>query len=358
MKKHITLLVLSFAMVLSSISIAKAQENTPNSEDGSKLTIISGFKGGSYYTMAMDMQKMTRQKYGTPIYKTEVSIKYKLGAKGDTLMDENGMPITEEIVKKTPTGDTLNYVTVKDSDGAYYNFLKINKVDADITFLQYDVLLYESMKDLKRTIKKTDNIRVLLPLGSEQIHLITLKKNNIKDFKQLKGKRVGIGSSLQGTNTTATFIKEKTGGKWEDVEIAYDKAFKALFDGNIEAFFFVGNAPIKDLADISKAMKDQLQLIALPATEELKNAYGEQVEINNSMYPWVDQPVKTYAVKSLLVTSLEGQTPEKEEAIKNLLLEVKQNKDKAGYHKSWQKIEFKKDPEIEWEYHKVTTEVY
>lgn len=358
MKKHISLLILSLAIVIGSTFSAMAQDGSLSNTQSSVLTVISGFKGGSYYTMAMDMQKMSRKKYGTPIYKTETSIKYKLAANGDTLKDADGNALTEEIIKRTPTGDTVDFITVKDSDGAYYNFQKIDKVDVDITFIQYDVLLYESMKDLKRTIKKTDNIRVLLPLGSEQIHIITLKKNNIKDFKQLKGKRVGIGSTFQGTNTTAKFIKEKTGSKWEDVEIAYDKAFKALFDGSIDAFFFVGNAPIKDLAEISKAMKDQLQLISIPANEELKNAYGEQVEINNTFYPWVDQPVKTYAVKSLLVTSIEGQTPEKEEAIKNLLIEVKQNKDNPGYHKAWKNIKFEKDPEIEWEFHKVTSEVY
>jgi TRAP transporter TAXI family solute receptor len=323
------------------------------------LKIYSGFKGGSYYQMAKDMQAMTRKMYGKPQYDiSELEVPKINPATGDTVRDEYGEVIYDTQITKVPTGDTTEFIEVRESDGSYYNFLKINKIDVDVTFLQYDVLIYESEKDLGRKFKKTEDIRILLPMGSEEIHIITLKEGKVNDFASLKKKRVAIGSSLQGTHITATYIKEVTGVKWIDVDLPYDKAFRALFSGDIDAFFFVGKAPISDLKTLPKSMKDKLKMISIPANDKLKEAYGEQVEITNSTYSWVTEPIKTYAVKSLLVTSLAGQTPEQVDAITKLLQAIKALKDKEGYHESWKTVNFQKDPIVEWDYFDAALKLY
>jgi TRAP transporter TAXI family solute receptor len=230
------------------------------------------------------------------------------------------------------------------------------------------------MLDLKRTYKKSENIRILLPMGTEQIHIVTLKpegKKGITSFADLKKKRVGIGSALMGTNITAKYIKEVTGSKWEDVEIPFDKSFKALFNGSIDAFFYVGAKPVKDLENISKAMRDKITLISIPADKDgkLELAYSK-VTITPDDYKWLAGPVETFAVKSLLVTSLAGQTPEKEEAIKQMLELLKTNlpmmqskidasaNGKSSYHKNWKDIKFEEDTDIDWDYYPAALKVY
>jgi len=352
---YLMALILTFISTLATQNVAAQNEEKEATATAAlnpeKVTIISGFKGGSYYQMALDIQKMSRKTLGTAVMSTETKEIYSLGKDGDTLKDADGNAITKEITSEMPTGDTIDFVKVKDSDGAYYNFSKISNSDVDITFLQYDVLLYEDLKDLKRKTKKTSDVRILLPLGTEEIHLITTKESGIEDFGDLKKKRVGIGSSLQGTNITAKYIKEQTKSTWEDVEIPYDKAFRALFNNDIDAFFFVGKMPIQDLANLPKSMKDKIKLVSLPVNEKLKEAYGEQIEISNTIYSWVDKPVKTYAVKAILVTSILGQTPEQVENIRKVLEVLKANKDNPGYFKGWESVKFEEDPSIEWEYH-------
>lgn len=355
MKNKLTLISTAFMSLLLAFFSLSVQAQSEAGSNQIQITtpdinILSGFKGGSYYEMAMDMQRMTRKTLGKPVM-AEESIQFPLIENGDTVFDDNGDVVMEEKTIQKPTGDTLDFIKVRDSDGAYYNFIKISKADVDITFIQYDVLLYESVKDLRRKFKKTEDLRVLLPLGSEAIHLITTKNSGIKTFKDLKKKRVGIGSSLQGTNITAKYIKEKTGAKWEDVEIPFDKAFRALFNGDIDAFFFVGTAPVSKFANLPKSLKDRIAMIEIPVNEDLKEAYGEQIEINSSMYSWVEKPVKTYAVKVLLVSSIQGQTPEQAKKIHDVLKIVKQEKDKNGYFVGWKNVKFAKDPAIEWDYH-------
>lgn len=336
MKKftHLCFSIIAMISLMTSAVIAQDTEIPVTNPNGPKLTILSGVKGGSYYTMGKDMQKMTKAVYGEPVITTTT--------------DANG------VVTKTPTGDTINFLDNKESDGSYYNFIKINKLDVDLTFLQYDVLLYEDLQDLNRKFKKTANIRILLPMGVEQVHLITLKDSKIKEFGDLKGMRVAIGSPLQGTYITAKFIKEKVGGRWEEVELGYDKAFRALFQGDIDAFFFVGAAPVTNLGDLPISMKNKIKLISLPDNPGLVEAYGPQTSLTKAEYKWLEQDIKTYGVKSVLVTSVitedAKKEAEKEAYLVKLLTEIKKNKDLPGYHPNWKKVQFKKDETIEWEY--------
>ncbi len=366
MKKTLTYFTALIVMFVTFSTMAYAQGEGENDRGGSKLTIVSGFKGGSNYQMAMDMQKMTRKLYGTTKMETKTYQVPVLGPKGDTLREkseEPGVPGPVKMEEKTEqisTGDTVDFLNVLTSEGSYYNFLKITKSDVDISFMQYDVLLYEAMQDIKRQYKKAESIRVLLPLGTEQIHIITLKpdgKKGITTFADLKGKKVGIGSSLMGTNVTAKYIKEVTGSKWEDVEIPFDKAIKALFNETIDAFFYVGAKPVIDLASISVTMRDKITIVSIPQNEKLDRAY-QRVTITTEDYKWLSENVETYAVKSLLVTSLAGQTPEIEADIVKLLEAIKANKDNPGYHSNWKNVTFTKDETIDWEYYPAALKVY
>ena len=341
-----------------------AQENDAEEVTCPTLRIISGFEGGSNYQMAEDIQRMTRATLGTPIFETTTEIIPKLNSNGDTIREENldgeMEMVTEEKITKLPTGDTIDFIKVLASEGSYYNFLKINKSGADMAFLQYDVLLYEAMQDLKRRFKKTEPIRILLPMGTEQIHIVVLKnngKNTIEDFGDLKKKRVAIGSSLMGTNITAKYIKEVTGSRWEDVEIPFDKSFKALFNGSIDAFFYVGAKPVKDMANLSVTMRDKITLISIPQNEQLDKAY-EKATITPEDYKWLDGNIETYAVRSVLVTSIAGQTPEKEAAIQKVLEIIKANKDNPANHSNWKLVKFAKDDKIDWEYYPAALKLY
>jgi TRAP transporter TAXI family solute receptor len=357
MKRFTIIASLIFASLLTLVITPTSAQGT---DEVHKLKIYSGFLDGSYYQMAKDMQIMTRRMYGVVQYDiTELQVPKLDPQTGDTLKDpETGEPLFDVEILKAAKGDTSEFMEVRESDGSYYNFLKINKIDVDVTFLQYDVLIYESEKDLGRRFKKTDDIRILLPLSSEEIHLITLKDGDINTFADLKKKRVATGSSLQGTHITAAYIKEVTNSKWIDVDIPYDKAFRALLSHDIDAFFFVGKAPISKLANMPKSMRDKIKLISLPENPKLTEAHGEMVEINNSNYSWVVDPIKTYAVKSLLVTSLAGQTPAQKQQITKLLEAIKAMKDKPGFHESWKDVKFEKDPIIEWKYYDAALKLY
>ncbi|MCF8298779.1 MAG: TAXI family TRAP transporter solute-binding subunit [Saprospiraceae bacterium] len=314
----------------------------------SQIKILTGFEGGSYYEMANDLNKVIPPNKKITSETRQVPV---VDSTGKALLDEEGREITEDVT----TSDTVitNFAEVMTSDGSYYNFLKLNKSNVDVTFLQYDVILYEELKDLKRKFQKTENIRILLSLGVEEIHLITKRDNDkINSLKDLKKKNVGIGSAMQGTNITAKFIKEKTGINWYDVEIPFDKAFRALMNDDIDAFFFVGAAPVNSLNKLSPTLKDQIKLVPI-VDDKLKDAY-EPATITADTYTWVDKDVQTYGVRSVMVASIADETPQQAEKLSSFLNAIKNNLTKlqAEGHPAWKVVNFK-DNGIEWEFHDV-----
>lgn len=306
-----------------------------------QVTILSGFQGATYYEMSKDLEKIA-----PPILKLNTK------TQSMKVQDPNNPEAQVDTVVTITTVDTLPAMNVLTSDGAYYNFLKLEKTDVDVAFLQYDVLLYEEMKDLTRKFKKTENIRILLSLGYEQIHLITRKDSKINKLTDLKGKQVGVGSSMQGTSVTAQFIKEKTKLNWKDVEIPYDRAFRSLLLGEIDAFFFVGAAPVSSLNKLSPNLKDQIKLV--PIEHKDLDAVYEKTSITNSMYSWVDKEIPTYKIRVVLVCSTYGETPEKAQKIYDFLALIKNNLGKLQEpkkaHPQWKEVKFSADG-IEWEFH-------
>ena len=331
---------LKITLSLIVLITAMASTSYAQSYDEPKLLIISGFEGGTNYDMAKDMQRMTRVKYGIAAY-----------TDGDMVieMKDNKPVISEDgdtsmIAEQIPTGDTTEFLNVRESEGSYYNFLRVTKSNTDLAFLQYDVLLYEAMKDLTRTYKKTENIRVIMPMGVEQIHIMVLKsdeKGSIKTYQDLKGKKVAIGSSLQGTNITAKYIKEVTKMDWHDVEIPYDKALKALLSKRIDAFFYVGAAPVSNFTGMSKQMRDMITLIPLvpeKGKKDLDEAYIKATITADTYSKWLKTDIATYSVRSLLVTDINGQTKEQQDNIVKLMQTVIEHKNDSGIHKNWKKV--------------------
>lgn len=313
----------------------------------SQVQILTGFEGGSYYEMAKDLQEIIGETYIDVPYIDEVPV---LGLSGDTIQGMSGDSMREvQKIRK----DSVDFVSIMTSDGSYYNFLKLNKDNVDVTFLQYDVILYEELKDLKRKFQKTEDIRILLSLGVEEIHLITKRDNEkIKSLKDLKKKDVAIGSTMQGTNITAKFIKEKTKIDWYDVEIPFDKAFRALMNDDIDAFFFVGAAPVSSLNKLSPTLKDQIKLIPI-VHDALKEIY-EVATINPETYTWVEKPVQTYGVRSVLACSISGEDSDKVQLLTDFLKAIKDNikELQADGHPIWKVVNFE-DNGIEWEFHDV-----
>lgn len=282
-------LVLLGVMMLSLNTILQAQ-----------FQLLSGLQGGTYQSLAQDIKNNSSQK--------------------------------------------INVLT---SSGSVDNFNQLisdeNSINA--TFIQYDVLLANELNN--PSIR--ENLRVLLPLFlDEEIHLIAKNGSNISDLSDLRGKRVAIGTKDQGTYITATMIKQRTGIAWFDVEMNSNDAYKALIDGVIDAYFYVGGAPVSSLKKLGADAP--IHLVSIK-DKSLNDIYRKK-KIAKGTYSWQQKSVTTYAVPTLLVVKVKNMSDDTQQKFNTLLNDVNANMKKmqTSGHPKWKDVYFK-NQDIDWPYY-------
>jgi uncharacterized protein len=300
-----------------------------------QIQLITGFEKGSYYEMGNDIRTIAGD---------IVSYDYS-----DTNWLEDGSYSFP--VMKVPLIKLLS------SKGSQHNFERMVKsTEAMIAFMQLDVLVDEQYKDLKKYSKKTDSIVLILPLGIEEIHLITLKESKIKNLAGLKGKKVAVGAQGMGTAVTAGFIKEQTGIAWADFNLSIKDALPALLNKQIDAFFFVGSAPVASLNGLSPTF-ERLQFI--PISHSKLDPYYVKTTIPQGTYHWQKADVQTYGVRMILVSDLTKETPQDKVMIERFVNDVKNNISKLqeNGHPNWKKVDFNFS-DIQWQPHPVSKKVF
>ncbi|MCF8298929.1 MAG: TAXI family TRAP transporter solute-binding subunit [Saprospiraceae bacterium] len=236
-------------------------------------------------------------------------------------------------------------IEITTSGGSLDNY---NKLVADnnfnITFLQYDVLQAEELINPKIR----ENIRILLPLFlDEEIHLITRADAPFKSINDLNLKKVGIGAPTQGTNVTAKTIKFRTGINWTSVEIHSNDAYDALINGKIDAYFYVGGAPVSGLTNIEIG-----KIKLLPVKHKaLKKIYPEK-KIDAGTYKWQNKSVKTYAVSTVMVLNTAKCSDDFKKDVEKLYFDIKENvaKLQESGHPKWKDVYYE-NATINWPYY-------
>jgi len=149
-------------------------------------------------------------------------------------------------------------------------------------FVQTDVLRFRgNTEDLS-------NIKTLVTLHPEQVHLVALATTNLKEGGTLGigGKQVVFNTvndlagrvvvAAGGSYITAQVIRLQTEINFQVVEVADAKAaIEAVNSGQAAAALFVGGAPMDNLKTLNKAHK----LLSFPeaSVAKLKNVYKPAV---------------------------------------------------------------------------------
>ena len=229
------------------------------------------------------------------------------------------------------------------------NFSKMTSKSSKpiISFMQYDVLIYKELENQK--IK--DNLRVLFSLYNEEIHLITKNNNKISKLSDLEGKRVAIGSQSQGSVITSYMIKNKTSINWIDVKVAFNDAFAALLNDQIDAFFYVGGAPVNTLKQLSPEVSNIIKLV--PIEDSRLEGIYTKTNIKANTYPWANYDVPTYSVKSVMVVNRDNLNANDRSIVSQIIKDVRINinklKTQQGYHPKWG--EFNLNDKVSWKYY-------
>lgn len=243
-------------------------------------------------------------------------------------------------------------VAVEKSKGSYENIESLLKYnDTNIAIIQYDALLLAR----GRIGPKVDNIKLLLSLYPEEIHVIAHKDSQIKSLKDLDGKKVNIGEKGSGSWVTSRVMVTKIGQIWRESFFPFKESLNKLIKREIDATLIVIGKPAPILSSISQEDQNKLKLVELEHPK-LKDIYP-QAQIDANVYPWHKESIKTYSVQSVLIglnEFVDKKTKAKnDKMVKELYDIVSSNITSIGSegHPKWSEVELSRINKLAWPTH-------
>jgi len=143
-----------------------------------------------------------------------------------------------------------------------------------------------------------NRLRYITRLYNEEVHV--LAANDIKDIRQLEGKKVNIDKAGSGTNLTARLIFEKLGIKPELVTFDQSTSYEKLRSGEIAAAIYVAGRPVRAISEFQG--DDRFHLLDIPFEGEIAETYFP-AKFTRTDYPRLvpeGKEVNTLAVGSVL----------------------------------------------------------
>ena len=152
-------------------------------------------------------------------------------------------------------------------------------------------------------------LRAIAHLYNELVHVVVPADSDIVSVADLVGRRVSLGDEGSGTLIDARLIFDAYGIGPEDVEAQFlspQPAANAMVDGELDAFFFVGGAPLLAVEDLARRMPIRLATFDDPVAEQLTKdvPFLTLVDLAGDVYPGVPT-VRTLAVGAQWVTRSE-----------------------------------------------------
>ena len=200
--------------------------------------------------------------------------------------------------------------TVESTGGsvANINTIKAGDLDFGVTQSDWNHHGHKGTSTFASTGAFTD-LRSVFSLHPEPFTVLARADANVKNFTDLKGKRVNVGNPGSGTRASMDQLLAAMNWKVSDfglaAELKADEHGAALCDNKIDAFFYGVGHPSANIQDPVTTCGAKLVNIAGPAVDKLvkDNPFYAKVTIPGNMYKGNPDPVQTYGVLATFVTS-------------------------------------------------------
>ncbi len=201
--------------------------------------------------------------------------------------------------------------TVESTGGSVFNVNAVMSGDLEFGIVQSD-RQYQAVHGLAewKDAGPQKNLRAVFSIHPESVTLVAAVDANIKDIKDLKGKRVNIGNPGSGQRQNSIDALNAVGLDYtKDLQAEGIKAAESaglLQDGRIDAFFYTVGHPNGSIKEATSG-KRKVRFASILGIDKLlqKYPYYAKAVIPIKFYPGAvnDADVPTFGVKATLVTS-------------------------------------------------------
>ena len=199
--------------------------------------------------------------------------------------------------------------SVEATAGSVYNIKNINNGEIDFGIAQSDAV-YQAVNGLKKFKgKPVKKLRSVMAIYPELFTLIAKKDAKIESIFSIKDKRVSLGNSNSGTETTALSLMNHLNIKKSDLKQAstYEvgEAPDALRDNKIDGYFYMVGHPTANIKDALNSSDVELVSITGKKIDEFikKNPFYVKGTIPANVYEGYPKETLTFGAKAVLVTN-------------------------------------------------------
>jgi TRAP transporter TAXI family solute receptor len=198
-----------------------------------------------------------------------------------------GGGIADVLTKNVPG---LN-ATAGSTDGSMANLLLIQQRRANLGLSMADAG-WDAFKGQGKFENRKVDVRALMVLYPNRMHVVTVEGTGINKISDLKGKRVSTGAPNSATQIMAYRVLEAYGIDPEkDIireRLDPGKSAEAIKDKKLDAFFWVGGLPTPAVTDLGATPGVKLKLV------DHSDAFDAMVKKYGPLYVKDTIPAKTY----------------------------------------------------------------
>jgi len=194
------------------------------------------------------------------------------------------------------------------SDGSVANIRSIHSGASTLGLVQSDVA-YAAFRGEGpfAAVGPDTELRILIALHSESFTVVARTDAGIRDFQDLRGKRVGIGKSGAGYSLTRDVVLGFYGWTISDFDRALElgsvEQNQVLCDNTVDAIIFEAGHPNGLTQEATTGCKTRLVRVSGPPIDRLLAAHPYYVAsfIPGGMYAGNPDDVPTFGTRALLV---------------------------------------------------------
>ena len=205
--------------------------------------------------------------------------------------------------------------SVESTGGSVYNLNAIAAGELDMGVAQSDWQYHAYNGTSKFTDKGANkDLRAVFSVHPEPFTVVARADSGIKNFMDLKGKRVNVGNPGSGQRGTMEVVMKAMGWTMADFKLASElksaEQSKALCDNKIDAIVFTVGHPSGSIKEATTSCDSVMVNVTGDAIDKLvsENDYYRMAAIPGGMYRGTDTDTMTFGVGATFVSSTK--TPE------------------------------------------------
>lgn len=200
--------------------------------------------------------------------------------------------------------------TVESTGGSIYNLNTIAAGDLDLGVVQSDwqYHAYHGTSTFEAAGPNKD-LRALFSIHPEPFTVVARADSGVRNFQDLKGKRVNIGNPGSGQRSTTEVVLEALGWTVDDFRLASElkpaEQSAAMCDNRVDAIVYVVGHPNGSIQEATTACDSVLVNVTGPEIDKLiaERDYYRTATVPGGMYRGNNQDTATFGVGATFVSS-------------------------------------------------------